>query len=119
MHVFKYKNETLEEEMYFQKVTAAAKLTNCLGCRMENTFGDKQGCQGNINSGLLCKGIMVQSLITKPNPGFPLLLSYPSFSGVPKPILGEESAHCRAVVTQAAHHIITSITEIPFHMLPI
>lgn len=74
--------------MYFQKVAAAAKLTNSLSCRMENTFEDIKGCQGNINSGLLCKGIMVQSLITQPNPRFPLLFSDPSFSSVPEPILG-------------------------------
>lgn len=56
--------------------------------RLQNREHCKKGCQGNVNSTLLGKGIMAQPQIPEPYPGFPVLLSDPSLSSVQKPPCG-------------------------------
>lgn len=73
-------------------------------------------------------GLRLQSLITRPYPGFPLLLSDPSFNSVPGTILGVLTEQWGSVLIhllppvlvsmQAVHQVVTgtklSITKITF-----
>lgn len=88
--------------------------------RLQNGEHCREGCQGYVNSVLLCKRIMAKSLITQPHPGFPLLFSDPTFNSVPEMTLEGRSLSSEgsvpihllphvAVIIQAAHQMITRI----------
>lgn len=103
--------------MCFQKVTATSESTNCLGCKIENTA--EKVAKEILNSILLCKWIMAQSLIAPSHPGFPLFLPDPSFNSVSEKTLvgcsrsseGSVPIHLLphvVLVMQAVHQMITS-----------
>jgi len=107
----------LEKRMYLRKVS---KIRVNKMFMLQNGEHCRKGCQGNINSVLLCNWIMTQSLITELHLGFPLLLSDPSFKCVPEIILEGCSLSSKytvaihllphvAVIMQAAYQMIANI----------